>query len=76
MTKYELEKLVDILNTNLYNDYTELLKSNEFYISRTESDGAFEYEDFLTGDEHHCITHVMKFNRKDDIINSYWEVSY
>lgn len=76
MTKYELEKLVDILSNNLYSNYKELLKSNGFYVYRTEADGAFEYEDFLTPDEKHCITHVMEFNKKDKLISEHWEVTY
>lgn len=76
MTKYELYNLIDILKANRYTDYKELLKFNDFYLSRSESYGLIEYEVFLSADEQHCITHVMLFNRKDDIINSYWEVYY
>lgn len=76
MTKYELDSLVDILNKKLYNSYTKLLASNGFYVYRTEADGAFEYEDFLTSDESHCIMHVMEFNKKDKLISEHWEVAY
>lgn len=76
MTKYELDSLVSILNSKLYTSYAELLKSNGFYLRLTEADGAFEYEDFLTPDEHHCITHVMEFSRKCELISDHWEVTY